>query len=232
MATPASPPSLTIVAGDVESTTVTTRLIIPSSSRATWPPFVRVGETLANRFRTFPVHSHEHHEVLTYVSEGFASYSLEGHPDDMLRPGSARFLVSPSRSTHSISPAKGGPVRWFSLVVTLPPAVSGKPWLQASESPSTPIYEGDAWIRPLVGTGAPMRSETALECRDISFTEKSTTFQRVGHGRRGIVYALAGRGTVDGNGLESGEAALVEGVAGIAIQGTETLRVIVATVPR
>ena len=232
MATPGIPPSLTILAGDVESTTVTTRLIIPSSARATWPPFMRVGETLANRFRTFPVHSHEHQEVLTYVSEGFASYSLEGHPADVLKPGSARFLISPSRSTHSISPAKGGPVRWFSLVITLPSAVSGKPWLQASETPSSPLYQGDAWVRPLVGATAPMRSEAALECREITFVEQSTTFQRVGHDRRGVVYALAGRGAVDGRGLESGEAALVEGAAGIAIQGTENLRVIVATVPR
>ena len=233
MAVRADPPSLRIVAGEVETKSATTQLVIPTSSQPAWPPFVRVGETLSDRVRQFPAHTHEHHEVLTYVSEGFASYQLGTEPPERLVPGSARLLTVPSRSAHRISPAQGGPIRWFNLVVTLPPTAQGESRLQGSEAPSRPPeYDGTPVIRPLVGPKAPMASAAGLECRDITFVEPGTTFQRVGHERRGFVYVLSGRGTVDGHSVEMGEAALADGVAGLAIHALQDLRVITATAPR
>lgn len=230
MATSGGPPFLRVVPGEVEQKNATTRLVIPTSVQPAWPPFARVGETVANQARQFPAHSHERQEVLTYVNEGFAAYQLESQPVELLRPGSARLLTTPSRSTHRISPARGGAIRWFSLVIGISLAETKEPRLQASEPPSSPTYEDDAIVRSLVGPSAPMVSGI-LECREITFVTRSTTFRRVGHDRRALVYVLAGRGTVDEHGVEAGEGVLLEGVAGVAVQGGEGFRVIVATAP-
>lgn len=77
-----------------------------------------------------------------------------------------------------------------------------------------------------------MASGAGLECQEITFVQPSTSFGHVGHDRRALVYVLAGKGTVSGQTIEGGEAALVEGTAGVALAGTEGLRVIFATAPR
>ena len=230
--TSSAPRSIRIVPGELETKNAMTRLVIPSSGQSAWPPFVRAGETVVSRMRRFPSHFHEREEVLTYVTEGFATYRLDTHPEYPLRPGSARLLTAPTRSTHQISPARAGPIRWFSLVVGLPTSVAGDVRLQSSEPPPTPHYEEEAFVRPLVGPGTDMKSYAGLECREIRFVEQSTTFQRIGHGRRGLVYVLAGRGSVEGYDVEAGDGALAEGVAGIAIRSLEGLRVIAASAPQ
>jgi len=227
-----APRSVRIVPGELETKSAMTRLVIPSSGQPAWPPFLRAGETVVSRLRRFPSHLHDREEVLTYVSEGFATYQLDTRPAHLLSPGSARLLSSPSRSTHQISPARAGPIRWFSLVVGIPPSASNELHLQASEPPVFPQYEESAVVRRLVGPGAEMTSSIGLECREILFVERSTTFQRVGHDRRGLVYVLAGRGSVEGHDVEVGDGVLAEGVTGIAIQNVEGLRVIAASAPR
>lgn len=231
MGSPVGSTTLRVVPGELETKRAASRLVLPTSVQPAWPPFRRVGETVANRVRTVPPHSHERGEVLTYVIEGFASYRFASEPAKLLEPGSARLLTCPTQATHSISPARGGPVRWFSLVVDLPDAASGDNRLQPIPSSTAPVYEDETIVRPLVGPESRVTSLSGLECREISFEQPSTTFLRVGHGRRAIVYALTGRGSVDARGLEAGEAALVEGAAGIAIQGSARFRVIAATVP-
>lgn len=216
----------------METKSTTTRLVIPTLAQPPWPPYARVGETLASSQRQFPAHAHERQEVLTYVMDGFASYQFEARAPELLRPGSARFLTAPTRVTHRISPGKGGAIRWFNLVIGLPPALPAELRLQASEAPAVPLYEENAYVRPLVGPRSTIASAAGLECREISFSEVSTTFLRVGHDRRGLVYAVVGSGTVDGRGVEGGEAALADGAGGIAIQGTPGFRVIAATAPR
>lgn len=227
-----APRSIRIVPGELETKNAVTRLVIPSSGQSAWPPFVRAGETVVTRMRRFPSHFHEREEVLTYVSEGFATYRLDARPEDSLRPGSARLLTAPSRTTHQISPARAGSIRWFSLVVGMPASVAGEVRLQTSEPPPSPHHEEAAFVRPLVGPGTDMESSTGLECRELLFVEQSTTFQRIGHDRRGLVYVLSGRGSVEGQDVEAGDGAFAEGVAGIAIRNREGLRVIVGSAPR
>lgn len=220
-----------IIAGDIDSRTVTTRLVIPNAGESSWHPFTRVAESVASRARQLPVHVHDHEEVLTHVIDGFASYQLEGGPVELLRPGSARLLTSPLRSNHRVSPAQGGAIRWFNIVVGLPESLAGPSRLQ-SVGPGTALIELDnTQIRPLVGPRGPMTSVMGLECEEIIFSVESTTFRKVGPGRRAIVYVTSGRGTVDERNVETGEAALIEGLPGMAIQGAEGFRCIFATAP-
>jgi redox-sensitive bicupin YhaK (pirin superfamily) len=226
------PPSLRIVPGFVETKNSTTRLVIPTSVQPAWPPYSRVGETVPSRARQFPAHAHEQEEVLTFVTEGSATYALGEGAAELLRPGSARFLSAPGKAEHRISPARGAPARWFSLVATLPPGIAGSPHLQANEAPTSFRSDEDARVRSLVGGTSSVSSLAGLEAAEITFEEGGTTFRRVGHDRRGLVYVISGRGTVDGKPIETGEAALAEGVAGIALGSVGTLRTIVATAPR
>jgi hypothetical protein len=57
-------------------------------------------------------------------------------------------------------------------------------------------------------------------------------FRRLGHDRVAIGYALAGRGKLDEQAVDAGEAALVERAAGVALQGQAGFRVIFVSVPR
>jgi redox-sensitive bicupin YhaK (pirin superfamily) len=178
------------------------------------------------------VHAHEHEEVLTYVTEGFASYGLEGGPTDSIPQHSARLLTAPSRASHRVSPAEGAIIRWFNLVVDLPETVTGSPQLQ-SAGPGVPYVEMDTVrIRPLVGPRATMRSVAGLECEEMVFVQESTTFPRVGEDRRAILYALAGEGSVDQQTVSAGEAALIEGQTAVGVRGARGFRAIFASAPK
>ena len=83
----------------------------------------------------------------------------------------------------------------------------------------------------LLGAGAKFSSQAGVECSEIEFVANGTTFRRVGRGRRAIVYAVRGRGSVDGSALEEGEAALVDGVSGISVHGSRGFRALLVSAP-
>jgi redox-sensitive bicupin YhaK (pirin superfamily) len=219
------------VTGEIESAPVSTRLLIPTSAQPLWPPFRRVAESIASQGRQSPTHAHELEEVLTYVTEGFASYQLEGGAADSLPHGSARLLTAPVRVRHRVAPAQGAVIRWFNLVVGLTRGASGPTRLQ-SAGPGTPSTDVDnVRVSLLVGPRAPMTSSSGLECQEMVFAEPSTTFLRVGRTRRALLYTLAGEGAVDQRELSAGAGALVEGVPGVAVQGRPGFRAIFASAP-
>jgi hypothetical protein len=77
-----------------------------------------------------------------------------------------------------------------------------------------------------------MVSSAGLECHELQFTDEATTVRRVGSDRRAVLYAMSGRGTVDQKDIEAGEAAFIEGMPGVAVQGGDGFCLILATVPR
>ena len=232
MAAPAVTRSVRLVHGEIDSRVVSTRLLVPTASQPAWPPFRRIAESIASHGRQLPAHAHELEEVLTYVTEGFAAYQVEDGPVDSLPQGSARLLSAPSRVTHRVAPSRGAAVRWFNLVVGLPKGASGTPQLQSAGPERPSLDVDDVRVLPLVGARAPMVSATGLECQDMVFSQRSTTFLRVGELRRAVLYALAGQGTVDQEGVSAGSAVLAEGLPGVALQGSPGFRAIFATAPR
>jgi redox-sensitive bicupin YhaK (pirin superfamily) len=228
----AHPRSVRITPGELDTSSVTTRRLLPTSAQSEWRPFHRVAESIANRARQLPTHAHEREEVLTYVTEGFATYQLDSGAAESLRLGSGRLLTTSGRATHRISPAEGGAIRWFNLVVGLPPTSSGAPRLQRLE-PETPAVEEDTvLVRSLVGPKAPMTSLAGLECEELRFRTDSTTFRKVGPVRRAVFYAVSGRGSLDQKAIEAGEVAFVEGMPGVAVRGEAGFCGILATAPK
>jgi redox-sensitive bicupin YhaK (pirin superfamily) len=231
MASPAPTRSVRVFPGEIENGVVTTRRLVPSTGQPSWSPFQRVTESIANRGRQLPSHTHEREEVLTYVTEGFASYQLEGGTVEPLPRGSARLLTAPGQVSHRVGPAKGGAIRWFNLVVALPAGSADSPRLQSMGPESPSVEEDTVQVRPILGPGAPMTSVSGLACQELQFTGEGTTFRQVGANRRAVVYALSGRGAVDRKEMEGGEAALIEGMQGVAVEGHGGFCVIVATAP-
>ncbi len=232
MALPSGPRRVRVIAGEIDTRQLTTRLLVPSAQAPNWSPFVRVAESIASRGRQLPAHSHDHEEVFTLVTDGFAAYQLADGPVELLPPGAARLLVSPSKTPHRVSPAQGGAIRWFNIVLSMPDGGDGKLDLQ-SAGPGGPGFELDlVHVRPLVGPSAPMHSRSGLECQVLTFTEDSATIPKVGRDRRGLFYVLSGAGTIDDQPVEAGEAALIEAAPGVTIRGDLGFRAVLATAPR
>ncbi|MCI4332880.1 MAG: hypothetical protein L3K01_04010 [Thermoplasmata archaeon] len=229
MGTSAHSRSIRVAPGQLDTSVVTTRLLVPTPDQPNWSPFQRVAESLANRARQLPTHAHEREEVLTYVTEGLASYQLESLAAEALPRGSGRLLISPGRVSHRISPTEGGAIRWFNLVVALPASVSGGPRLQRMDPQSPAVEEDTVLVRPIVGPRAPMASSAGLECQELRFQNEGTTFRKIGADRRAVFAAMSGRGSVGPHAIEAGEVAFVEGMPGVAVQGDAGFWGILAT---
>jgi hypothetical protein len=87
-------------------------------------------------------------------------------------------------------------------------------------------------LRRIAGPGTTLRSSVGIESEAIEFRSTGATFRKVGHDRVAICYALSGRGRVDDQVVEGGEAALVEQAAGIALHGQAGFRIVLVHAPR
>ncbi len=221
-----------VVTGEISATDATTRLLIPTPKQGKWPPFIRVAETLATPRRRFPAHSHSGVEVLTYVVEGSGTYELPSHPPEPVVAGSVHLLTAPTPVGHAINPGKGQTLRWFAVVVSLAEGRSAEV-LDRSSSAREPTAGSDGLgFRALVGAGSSIPSAANMEVASLQFSSEATTFRPMGHGSLGLCYALAGRGRIDSETIEGGEAALIDESAGIAVHGEPGFRVVLVRVPR
>ncbi len=225
------PRSVRVVPGEIQTKSVTLRLLLPTEALPGWPPFVRLAEGIATRGRRLPKHAHEREEVLTFILEGFATYRLETGATESLASGSARLLTAVTRQTHEVNPAEGASTRWFNLVVGLPRSFAGPDRLQSLGADSPTVDVDTVQVRHLVGPRDPLQSAVGLQCESMTFVEESTTFRKVGPTARAILYAWAGEGAVDEHPVSAGESVLIEGVPGVSVRGGPGFRGIWASAP-
>jgi redox-sensitive bicupin YhaK (pirin superfamily) len=221
-----------VVLGEISAKDATTRAAIPSAGLPRWPPFERVAETIATPRRRFPLHRHEGCEVLTYVIEGSGSYEFGNDPPRTLSAGATHLLTASTNVAHAINPGKGQTIRWFAVVAALPPGSTAPVRVQSTHVRPGPGSTDGTAVRRLVGPGSGIESSVGIECELIEFPSNGTTFRRVGHDRIAIAYTLSGRGSVDNQTVDAGEAALVDDAAGVAIGGRAGLRLMLTTAPR
>ncbi|MGA8663914.1 MAG: hypothetical protein WB809_02440 [Thermoplasmata archaeon] len=224
--------SIRVVTGEIEAKDATTRVVLPVGTQPHWPPFERVAETIATPRRPFPPHHHAGVEVLTYVIEGFGSYAFGADPLRELAPGSVLLLTARSPQSHAINPAKGHTVRWFAAVATIAAGTNDPDRLQSGRSEAKRGAAEGTIVRRLVGPGTSIPSVAGLEGKTIEFQSTATSFQRVGHDRVAVCYALGGQGRLDNETLEGGEAAFVQDAAGVALQGQPGFRVVFLSAPQ
>ena len=221
-----------IVAGEISAKDATVRAVIPTVSQPRWPPLERVAETIATPRRRFPAHGHIGVEVLTYVVEGSGLYAHESGSAEPVTAGAVRFLTAATTVPHAINPGKGQTLRWFAVVATLPTTGGVSDRFQSAQvRPDTPASDGTRTTF-LVGAGSSVRSLVGMEAYEVGFIDEGTTFRKVGHSVNAVAYALAGAGNVDGHPVGVGEAAIIEGSAGVAIHGMPGFRLVMVQVPR
>ncbi len=221
-----------IVAGEISAKDATVRAVIPTASQPKWPPLERLAETIATPRRRFPAHSHEGVEVLTYVVEGSGLYADESGTAQAVTAGAVRLLTAATSVPHAINPGKGQTLRWLAVVATLSTTGEVSDRFQSTQAqPGTTAPDGTRTTF-LVGPGSSVRSVVGIEAYEIGFVDAGTTFRKVGHSVNAVAYALAGAGSVDGHPLELGEAAIIEGSAGVAIHGLPGFRLVMVQVPR
>jgi len=218
--------------GEIDSKDATTRIVLPTASLKSLPPFERVAETIATPRRRFPPHRHERVEVLTYVTEGSATYVLGPGTADPLVPGATRLLTAPTSVSHSINPHEGTTVRWLAVVATLPDGKASEPRLQSGLAMASDAQPDGTIVRHVVGPGTGLNSAVGLECEAVEFKTGGTSFRRVGHDRVAVCYNLLGEGSVDNRVLEVGEAAIVENAGGVALQGEPGFHIALVSAPR
>jgi redox-sensitive bicupin YhaK (pirin superfamily) len=225
--------SVRVIAGEINSKDATTRLVVPTTSLPIWGPFQRVAETIATPRRRYPPHGHEKVEVLTYLIEGSGMYEYGPSPAAPILPGAVNLLTAPSNVTHAINPGPGQTLRYFAVVATLPGGEAhAAPRLQSSRpEPAPPQPDGTVTCH-LVGAGKGLVSAVGLESDVIEFRSAGAAFRKVGHDRIAVGYVLSGRGRIDNQDVEAGEAVLVEDAAGIALDGRAGLRMVLTSAPR
>ncbi|MGA8302974.1 MAG: hypothetical protein WA691_05355 [Thermoplasmata archaeon] len=224
--------SVRVVLGEIGAKDATTRTVLPTVVQPKWAPFLRVAETIATPRRRFPPHGHDGVEVLTHVIEGSGRYECSPNPPEAVGAGSTTLLTAPTSVQHAINPGKGQTVRWFAVVVSLPPGAASAPRVQSAQVQGPGEQPDRTTVHRLVGPGTTIKSAVGLEAESIEFGSSGASFRRVGHDRVAICYALSGRGTVDNQPLDGGEAALIEDAAGIAFQGQSGLRLVLVSAPR
>ena len=225
--------SFQVVRGEIDSKDATTRVVLPSPSRGSFPPFERVAETIATPRRRFPPHRHQGVEVLTVRNRGICHVRVRAwYPADSLVPGAARLLTAPTSVSHAINPHEGTTVRWLAVVATLPDGTAAEPRLQSGLAHTSGVQPDGTVVRRVVGLGTGLISAAGLECEAVEFQTNGTSFRRVGHNRVAVCYNLFGGGSVDNRTLEVGEAALVENPGGLALQGEPGFHIVLVSAPR
>ncbi len=222
-----------IVAGQVDASDVTARLLIPTSEQGPWLPIERFAETIGTSRKKEGRHPHVAEEVVAYALEGFVDHEYDGGKRETLTSGSVLVLTAHDEIRHELVMKQGRSARWLSIVLRIPWHTERIPTSVVARSAENPIEAADGSIqRAVVGVRARGDAFTGLELTDIEFAKQGTAFFRVGRDRRGVVYVLAGSGAIGDNEVGPGQGALVDRASGIAIRGSPGFRAVLATVPR
>ena len=219
-----------IVPGEISAKDSTARVVLPTAAQPKFVPFERIAETISTPSRKLPFHKHEAAEVLTYIIEGSGEYDFAGAPPDPLQTGDVRLMSAPSTGAHAINPGKGQMIRDFAVVASIPTGSAPATVGSARVRESAPQPDGTATAK-LLGPLAALKSGAGLECSSVRFVSPGTSFRRLGHGFTLIAYALSGRGRIDSEGIEGGEAAIVTDAAGFSIQGSAGFHAILVRAP-
>ncbi|TLZ94433.1 MAG: hypothetical protein E6J95_04065 [Methanobacteriota archaeon] len=224
---------MTLVHGVIDDSDITARILFPTREREPFLPFERFAESVATSRKKGDLHAHLGQEVVTYVLEGHIEHEYGAGVHDNLTEGSILVLTASDEVRHALTMEKGHTARWLSIVSRLPEHAEPAPSSLKIRTPKpSPVGSDGAARTSLIGPNGAVPSSSGLELTDVAFAKRGSAFFRLGHDRRGLVYALHGTGAVDDHELELGHGALLENMSAISIQGEAGYRVALASVPR
>lgn len=232
MAKPDAARTLKVVRAEIDADERTTNLLFPNRNQGPWLPFERFAETITTSRTKIGRHPHRAEEVMMYVLEGAIEHVDDSGRREALTRGTVALITAHEEVSHELATVRGKRARWLSLVLRMPWHTEPPPTSVQIKGSGDPRAAADGTVQvPIVGPLARADSFGGLQVLDVEFAKDGTGFFRIGQDRRGVAYALAGSGTVEGSPVEPGSGVLMESVSGVAIGGTSGFRVVLATAP-
>ncbi|OIO75114.1 MAG: hypothetical protein AUJ57_00695 [Zetaproteobacteria bacterium CG1_02_53_45] len=173
----------------------------------------------------FPDHPHRGFEAITYLFEGGMKHADNLGNAGTIHGGGAQRFTAGRGMVHSEFP--DGRAHGIQLWINLPqrlksiaPAYRQLQGNEIHESCSDGIRQ-----RTIVGHGSALTLHTDVEYVDIQLQPGAICKQDITAGMRGLIYAVAGKLTLNGSVLEAGQAAFVENEPDIELASGQGARV-------
>jgi len=207
---------------------VEVRRLMPVPNMRNFDPFV-LWDHFDIAAGGFPDHPHRGFEAITYMFAGGMQHTDNLGNRGTIHGGGAQRFTAGRGMVHSEMPHQGENGRHaagIQLWINLPQRLKGvDPEYQQEEVdgiPSTEIEGGT--IRTIVGEAGPILLKTDVEYLDVSLDAGATLQRSVASGMRGLIYVVEGSISVDGNAVEAGSAAYVDGEIDLSIEAKSASR--------
>jgi len=188
---------------------VTVKRLMPIHGMRNFDPFV-----LWDHFDIgsggFPDHPHRGFEAITYLFAGGMRHKDNLGNEGTIHAGGAQRFTAGRGIVHSEFP--DGHAAGIQLWINLPKRLKQiEPDYQQLQVDDIPEQEDDGAVtRTIVGEGSPLHLHTSVQYLDIQLGSGTQIQRKLPADYRGFIYAVEGRGTVNGQDLRAGMAAYFE----------------------
>ena len=199
---------------------VTVKRLMPVGGLRNFDPFV-----LWDHFDIsgggFPDHPHRGFEAITYLFDGGMNHADNLGNVGTIHAGGAQRFTAGRGLVHSEFPdgRAHGIQLWINLAKTLKSIEPAYSQVEADAIPE--VTENGVSIRTIVGESGAISLHTNVEYLEIRMASDSAMQRALPSGFRGFIYAVEGQTNIDGESLNSGEAAFIEDASQIALQSSE-----------
>lgn len=172
----------------------------------------------------FPDHPHRGFEAITYMFAGGMQHADNLGNRGTVHGGGAQRFTAGKGIVHSEMP--DGRAAGIQLWINLPGSLKGiDPDYQQVEKDEIPemVIDGGT-VRTIVGEGGPIQLKTEVEYLDVSLDAGATIGRAVPDGFQGIIYLVEGSIKVNGEPVDAGSAAYVDGENVLTIEVIENAR--------
>jgi len=174
----------------------------------------------------FPDHPHRGFEAITYMFAGGMQHADNLGNRGTVHGGGAQRFTAGRGIVHSEMP--DGRAAGIQLWINLPQSLKGidpdYQQVEKGEIPETVIDAG--MVRTIVGENGPIQLKTDVEYLDVSLDAGATIGRAVPDGFQGIIYLIEGSIKVNGETVDAGSAAYVDGENALTIEAIEGARYI------
>ncbi|NOR73351.1 MAG: pirin family protein [Mariprofundaceae bacterium] len=172
----------------------------------------------------FPDHPHRGFEAITYMFAGGMQHADNLGNRGTVHGGGAQRFTAGRGIVHSEMP--DGRAAGIQLWINLPQSLKGVDpdyqQVEKDEIPETVIDGGT--VRTIVGEGGPIVLKTGVEYLDVSLDAGATIGRAVPGDFQGIIYLIEGSIKVNGEIVDTGSAAYVDGENSLTIEAIEGAR--------
>ena len=177
----------------------------------------------------FPDHPHRGFEAITYVFDGTMNHKDNLGNESTVTPGGAQRFTAGKGLIHSEMPSQEGNTRGIQLWINLPKRLKAiQPDYQqvdAKEILEQVIEKGK--VRVISGEGSPLELNTQVRYLDVSLEAGGSFKETIPESYRGFIYMVEGKGAINGDSVEAGDASFMDSIEEIHVAVNEPSRFMV-----